>query len=169
VLGNPARVHRYVPNPGAEDASPPATEAVATWSGAPEVELIRVPFKRTSITGWDDPDSTPGLPFSPACCDVTYDVPPPEVRGEYAHQRCSQLLICARGSVLVTCDDGRRRSEFVLDDPTLGLHLAPMIWCSQHHFSPDAVLLVLASHALGPADCIRDYNLFAAARRHAER
>jgi hypothetical protein len=57
-------------------------------------------------------------------------------------------------------DDGRHRREYVLDRPNLGLHLPPMTWGTQYKYSPDAVLLVFASHYYDPDDYIRDYDEF---------
>jgi hypothetical protein len=37
-----------------------------------------------------------------------------------------------------------------------------MIWASQYAYSPDAVLLVFASHDYDPNDYIRDYHAFLA-------
>ena len=37
-----------------------------------------------------------------------------------------------------------------------------MVWASQFRYSPDAVLLVLASHPYDPDDYIRDYGDFVA-------
>jgi hypothetical protein len=58
----------------------------------------------------------------------------------------------------VVVDDGQNRCEIALDRPTLGLHIAPMIWATQYKFSPDAVLLVLASDIYKAEDYIRDYD-----------
>ena len=57
-------------------------------------------------------------------------------------------------------DDGAKREEFLLDDPTVGLHLPPMIWGVQYKYSPSAVLLVLASDYYDPSDYIRNYDEF---------
>ena len=57
-------------------------------------------------------------------------------------------------------DDGTARAEFVLDSPALGVHLPPMVWGSQFRYSPDALLLVLASDFYRPEDYIRDYREF---------
>jgi len=80
-----------------------------------------------------------------------------QVRGEHAHRKCHQFLICAHGKVHVVADDGTNREEFVLDDPTLGVYLPPGVWGLQYKHSPDAVLLVFASHYYDASDYIRDY------------
>ena len=57
-------------------------------------------------------------------------------------------------------DDGSRRQDFVLDQPNIGFYMPPMTWGSQFNYSPDAVLLVFASHYYDPDDYIRDYDEF---------
>jgi UDP-2-acetamido-3-amino-2,3-dideoxy-glucuronate N-acetyltransferase len=77
------------------------------------------------------------------------------------------LLLCTQGSVVVLVDDGVDRRELVLDDPSVALYLPPMIWGSQHSFSSDAALTVLASHTYDAADYIRDYDEFVRLRATA--
>jgi UDP-2-acetamido-3-amino-2,3-dideoxy-glucuronate N-acetyltransferase len=64
--------------------------------------------------------------------------------------------------VRVAVDDGRHRGEIVLDDPTLGVYIPPLIWASQFRYEPNAMLLVLASHAYERDDYIREYDSFLA-------
>lgn len=109
-----------------------------------------------------------GLPFAPERYFVLFDVPSKEIRGEHAHRRCAQLLVCLRGSVVVLADDGHRRQEFLLDDLTMGLHLPPMLWRTKYKYTRDAMLLVLASHPYDPGDYIRDYDQSLAERRRYE-
>jgi len=83
-------------------------------------------------------------------------------RGFHAHLALDQLLVCAAGSVRVIIDDGRDRQEVVLDRPDVGLHVGKMKWREMHDFSPDCVLLVLASAHHDEADYIHDYRQFLA-------
>jgi UDP-2-acetamido-3-amino-2,3-dideoxy-glucuronate N-acetyltransferase len=71
--------------------------------------------------------------------------------------------VCLRGSVTVVVEDGRERDEVLLDSPELGLYVPPLIWTTQYRYSPDAVLLVLASDVYDAADYIRSYDEFLAA------
>ena len=57
-------------------------------------------------------------------------------------------------------DDGTRREEFRMDHPTLAVHVPPMVWATQFKHTPDAMVLVLASHHYDPDDYIRDYADF---------
>ncbi len=88
------------------------------------------------------------------------EVPGREVRGEHAHRRCQQFLVCAHGSLSVIVDDGRERKEVLLDTPAIGLYLPPMVWSVQYRFSPDATLAVFASDPYDAADYVRDYEEF---------
>lgn len=100
------------------------------------------------------------IPFSPKRYFMVYQVPLIDSRGEHAHRKCHQFLICARGRITVVGDDGAHRGEHVLDRPNLGFYMPPMTWGAQYNYSPDAVLLVFASHYYDAADYIRDYDEF---------
>jgi len=72
------------------------------------------------------------------------------------------------GRCHVVADDGDTRQEFILDNPTVGIYLPPMVWATQYKYTEDAVLLVLASEPYDSDDYIRDYSAFlqlAASRR----
>jgi hypothetical protein len=92
------------------------------------------------------------LPFVPRRTFLVYDVPSKDVRGEHAHRACEQFLVCVSGSVNVLADDGTHRQEFVLDDPSVGIHLKAMTW--------GTVLMVFASLPYDDADYIRSYDEF---------
>jgi hypothetical protein len=64
------------------------------------------------------------------------------------------------GSCHIVADDGVSRQEFVLDRPEVGVYIPPLVWAVQYKYSPDAVLLVLASDPYDPADYIRNYSAF---------
>lgn len=100
------------------------------------------------------------IPFAPRRYFMVFGVPNREVRGEHAHHICHQFLICVRGSCAVVADDGNRRVEVELDSPSKGLYLPPLTWGIQYKYTPDALLLVFASHHYDAADYIRDYDEF---------
>lgn len=100
------------------------------------------------------------LPFSPARYFAVYDVPSVELRGEHAHKRCQQFLICMHGSCRVLLDDGNNRCEVTLDGPDKGVFMPEMIWGTQYRYSGDAVLLVFASRPYEADDYLRTYEEF---------
>ncbi|MBC7802806.1 MAG: WxcM-like domain-containing protein [Candidatus Parcubacteria bacterium] len=106
------------------------------------------------------------LPFVPQRCFVIMDVPGKGIRGEHAHIKLKQFLVCLKGRVTVLVDDGRLREEIVLRDPAQGLYVPPLVWAAQYNYSADAVLIVFASAKYDPRDYIRDYREF---RRRVKR
>lgn len=98
------------------------------------------------------------LPFVPKRFFTVFDVPSRKVRGEHAHVKLHQFLVCVSGECSLVVDDGARRRELLLDSPAVGVHLAPMVWGIQYKFSHDAVLMVLASDSYDPEEYIRDYD-----------
>jgi hypothetical protein len=65
------------------------------------------------------------------------------------------VLVCTAGSLRVLVDDGVNREEILLSGPQEALYIPPMVWAEQFGHSPDAVLLVLASHPYDPDDYLR--------------
>jgi UDP-2-acetamido-3-amino-2,3-dideoxy-glucuronate N-acetyltransferase len=104
------------------------------------------------------------VPFPVQRYFLVYRVPGGEVRGRHAHRTQHQFLVCVHGRCSVTLEDGANRHEVRLDAPHIGLHIPPMVWASQHHYSRDAVLLVLASGEYDPADYINSYAEFVSLR-----
>ncbi len=81
-------------------------------------------------------------------------------RGFHAHRHLKQLAVCVTGSCRFVLDDGKSREEIVLDNSTTGLLIGEMVWREMHDFSPDCVLMVLASEYYDENDYIRDYQEF---------
>jgi len=105
-----------------------------------------------------------GMPFVPRRFFVISDVPDESIRGEHAHRALHQLLVCLAGSVVAEVTDGERTRSVLLDVPHVGLHIPPMVWGVQHHYTRDAVLMVLASAEYDAGDYIRDFALFKSLR-----
>ena len=161
VMGNPARVTGYVGTNGAAHAE----HGVRTGSSAQLPNGSRlIPFTsaqdaRGSLVAGQVPDT---LPFHPERFFLVHSVPSQRVRGEHAHRRCEQLLVCVNGSVQAIADDGDVRQNWTLDSPDEGLYMPAMTWGVQYAYSADAVLLVLASLPYDADDYIRDYSEFVA-------
>jgi UDP-2-acetamido-3-amino-2,3-dideoxy-glucuronate N-acetyltransferase len=164
LAGNPARVIGYVAPPvGApvqrvERAPIPDDAGVVQLVGG--AELVRLPEK-VDLRGRLTYGEVGGLlPFVVKRFFFVYGVPSQEIRGEHAHHRLRQMLIAASGNVSVVIDDGHMRQEVLLDRPSMGLHIPPLVWGIQFRHSSDAVLLVLASDEYSADDYIRDYDEF---------
>ena len=160
--GNPALIVGYI------DADRPSQVAVSESAGSQEPRQSRVrgvsllPLRSaTDMRGaLAVAETGQEIPFEPRRWFLVYGVPSAETRGQHAHRRCHQLLIAANGSVRVVADDGQEREEFILDRPNLGLYLPAMTWGIQYGYTPQSVLLVVASEPYDPSDYIRDYAEF---------
>jgi UDP-2-acetamido-3-amino-2,3-dideoxy-glucuronate N-acetyltransferase len=158
VSGNPARIVNYVVQNQRQSVQviKPTKELQAL--PVPQVKVIEFP-EIFDLRGRLTFAETPGLlPFVPQRFFLVYDVPGKDVRGEHAHKDLHQVLICIKGSCAIVVDDGQNRCEIALDRPTLGLHIPPMVWGTQYKYTPDAVLLVLASDVYKADDYIRNYD-----------
>jgi dTDP-4-dehydrorhamnose 3,5-epimerase-like enzyme len=81
-------------------------------------------------------------------------------RGFHAHKSLEQILICVHGSCKILLDDGDEQQSILLDSPHEGIYISHAIWREMYDFSPDAVLMVLASDLYNESDYIRDYDEF---------
>lgn len=82
------------------------------------------------------------------------------IRGRHAHRSLKQILICIHGSCKILLDDGYERKEILLKNPCEGLYVSNVMWREMFDFSPDAVLMVLASELYDESDYIRNYEEF---------
>ncbi len=75
-------------------------------------------------------------------------------RGGHRHRKTVQAAVCLQGSCLIVNNDGTQREEFKLDSPDKCLILEPKDWHEMHHFTPNAILMVLASEYFDEKDYI---------------
>jgi acetyltransferase-like isoleucine patch superfamily enzyme len=167
VVGNPARIIGYADT----EKQSALTLAQTTQSGQPGssgvlhsivsgVTLHKLPFISDMRGNLSVGEFEQTVPFMPKRYFFVFDVPSAETRGEHAHLKCKQFLICVRGCWSVVADDGRNREEFLLNKPDIGLYLPPMTWGIQYLYSADAMLIVFASEYYDKSDYIRDYAKF---------
>ena len=100
------------------------------------------------------------IPFEVRRVYYIYAVPNSKERGYHSHNRLEQVLICVNGSVKIRVSTPDNMEEIILDSPESGLYIGPMVWRVMYDFSPDAVLLVLASEHFDESDYIRDYDSY---------
>lgn len=75
-------------------------------------------------------------------------------RGGHRHKKTIQAAICIKGSCTIYNNDGATEQEFKLDQPNKCLIIEPQDWHTMYHFSPDAILMVLASEYFDESDYI---------------
>lgn len=100
------------------------------------------------------------IPFKIKRVYYLYDTLADVTRGYHAHKSLQQILICVHGSCKIRLDDGRDKGVVTLDTPDEGIYVGNSMWREMFDFSPDAVLMVLASELYDEKDYIRDYDEF---------
>lgn len=105
-------------------------------------------------------EETKEIPFTIKRVYYMYDTGEGVRRGFHSHRTLEQILICIHGSCRVLLDDGREKETVLLNKPYEGIYVGPDMWREMYDFSPDAVLLVLASQIYDEGDYIRDYEKF---------
>lgn len=100
------------------------------------------------------------IPFEIKRVYYIYDTLPNVRRGFHAHKALQQLIVCTSGECKILLDDGKEKKIITLNTPTEGLMVSGCVWREMFDFSPDAVLMVLASDHYDESDYIRDYKQF---------
>lgn len=160
VVGNPARITGYADTDTALPQEDPALHTPVMNSKVRGVTLHHFNHIKDLRGDLSVGEFGREIPFVPQRYFLVFEVPNEKTRGQHAHKRCHQILICVKGTCSVVADDGAVREEFILDSPSLGLYLPPMTWGIQYKYSPDAILLVFASDYYEADDYIRDYDEF---------
>lgn len=105
-------------------------------------------------------ETTREIPFPIERVYFVFETRPGVDRGFHAHKSLEQWAICVSGACTMTMDDGHERRSVRLDSPQKGLYIGRGIWREMSDFSPDAVLMVIASTHYDEADYIRSYEDF---------
>lgn len=162
ATGNPAKITGYV---GVHDDTIKPTTSQATIDKVISTSVKNVTVHHLPLIKDIRGDLSVGefqkdIPFEAKRYFLVFNVPNSKIRGEHAHIKCHQFLICIKGSCSVVADDGKNKTEVTLDKPNVGIYLPPMTWGVQYKYSSDAVLLVFASDYYDANDYIRDYSDF---------
>ena len=89
-----------------------------------------------------------------------HSVPQGEERGKHSNKASWEYVVAVSGSVEITLEDKNGRQTYLLDSKDKGLVIPPDTWDEIRNFSPDAVLLVLASHSYDESTYIHSYEEF---------
>lgn len=77
-------------------------------------------------------------------------------RGGHRHKKTIQAAICIQGECEIYCNNGSSEQKYHLNDPSHCLILSPEDWHTMSRFSPNAILMVLASTHFDQEDYIFD-------------
>lgn len=93
------------------------------------------------------------LPFSPKRIFWTTDVPKGETRGNHAHYKTQQYVICICGEIEVTLYNGVIEKKVTIKENE-GVFIDKLIWDAQSYLTGKDVLLVLCSTEYNKEDYI---------------
>jgi len=108
------------------------------------------------------------IPFEIKRIYYTWDMPKEAIRGGHAHKVLDEVMICLRGSCDFVLDDGKEKITITLDRPNKGLYVSAHLWRHFTNFSPDCVVMLIASDYFHPEDHVKDYNEFLKLRAEDE-
>ena len=100
------------------------------------------------------------VPFSIKRVFYIYGSDSEVTRGKHANRNTEFVLINVSGTSKVMVDNGTEKVIFNLNRPHIGIYLPRMIWKEMYDFSPDSVLLCIASTIYEPDEYIKDYVQF---------
>lgn len=100
------------------------------------------------------------IPFEIKRIYYTWDMPKEAIRGGHAHKVLDEVMICLHGSCDFVLDDGKEKITITLDRPNKGLYVSAHLWRHFTNFSPDCVVILIASDYFHPEDHVKDYNEF---------
>lgn len=101
------------------------------------------------------------IPFKPKRIFYITNVPKGTVRGQHAHYKTHQILICIKGSITVTLWDGKQ-TQCIERNLIAGdyIHVPPMVWDSQIYHTGEDILLSICSTNYDKSDYITDIKEF---------
>ena len=100
------------------------------------------------------------IPFSVKRVFYVNNVKTLELRGNHAHYKTEQVLVCLNGKITVKLDDGKNIQEYILDNPSKGLYIPNGVWDAQAYHTQDSILLSLCNTLYNKEDYIEDYEEF---------
>lgn len=112
------------------------------------IDLTTFTDKRGNLTVIEDQ-----IPFDIKRIFYIYGVDD-SIRGGHRHYNTVQAAICIKGICTVRNYNGTKKNIYLLDAPHKCLIIKPEDWHEMYAFSPDAILMVLASTKFDKTDYI---------------
>ena len=133
-----------------------------------DVRLIELPCHARDDGEVVVAEAATGVPFAIVRLFVLR-APDGAARGDHAHKRCSQFMICSNGTAEIVLDDGAAKETFTLDRSNQALLLPPMIWATVRFRAPHTVVSVLCDRPYEADDYVHDYQEFVMLREGSRR
>lgn len=96
-------------------------------------------------------------PFKPKHSFYITSAPKGTMRGNHAHKKTEQFLICMQGEIAVTINDGKREKVFTLKQQQ-AIYMPPLFWCKQVYLTGNDIALVYCSKPFEKEDYLNDYE-----------
>lgn len=125
-----------------------------------DYKLVKLGIKGDETGSLVSLESNKNIPFEIKRVYYIFDTKEGVTRGKHSHKRLEQLVVCTSGSCKFRIDDGKNKEVVELSTPDVGLYLGKNLWREMFDFSPNCVLMVLASEYYDEKEYIRDYDKF---------
>jgi dTDP-4-dehydrorhamnose 3,5-epimerase-like enzyme len=112
------------------------------------------------VRGYLMPIEFATLPFIPKRSFVVHSVTKNEVRGEHAHIKTEQLLVCVKGEIEVTILNSKWIEEKTILKEGDTFYLGRVVWGKQKFLTGNEIMLVFASTEYNIDDYINDLEKF---------
>lgn len=132
-----------------------------------DMKIDRLPQNRDARGNLVVAEFSEHVPFRVARLFYVHDVPANGVRGQHAHRRCRQYMICQTGRLMIAATDGRHERRLQLN-PGDAVLIEPGIFASETFIDPGTVLLVLCDRPYESNDYIRTVEELLAIRAKTE-
>jgi len=99
------------------------------------------------------------IPFKPKRTFFVCNVADRQVRGQHAHYKTKQLIVCLNGEITVTLHDGIVQKKYSLYSGD-AIYIPNLIWDEQIYHSSDTILISLCSTHYDINDYIHNFNEF---------
>tara|TARA_E500000318_G_C3531266_1_gene200620 strand:- start:24 stop:401 length:378 start_codon:yes stop_codon:yes gene_type:complete len=100
------------------------------------------------------------IPFDVKRVFTVYNVPKDTVRGDHAHYKTKQYLICVKGMIKVILESGEKETTETILKKGDSIFIDKLVWDSQQFLTDDDVMLVFANTEYNFEDYILDKNKF---------
>ena len=81
-------------------------------------------------------------------------------RGEHAHIKCNQFIICILGKINIICDDGKNKKKFIIYNFNKSIFIPKGIWTTIKYLDKNNIINVLCDFDYTEKDYIRNYKEF---------
>ena len=99
------------------------------------------------------------VPINPERIFVVSNVPNDCIRGNHAHFKTRQFIICIKGKILVGLDNGTKKEEKIIT-PGESILIPEMVWDYQKFLTGEDILLAVCDTQYDKRDYILDIEEF---------